>query len=108
LVSRNPLKMRVDARCNDPKEADPKVDRGATIYSAPGNDDASRNVGRVRDNTAVDPLCFVPDGDPVSDASHNSSPIWIKIATPAGYIPDVNLGGGFTQTQLESLGLAPC
>ncbi|MEO9322269.1 hypothetical protein ABFT23_02180 [Nocardioides sp. C4-1] len=110
LVSRDPLLLRVDARCNDPAEPDPLLDVGASVFSEASNANPDLAVGRVKDNVAVVPVCFVADGDRVTDASTppNSSPIWVKIDKPVGFVPNVNLGGGYTLAQLTELGLREC
>lgn len=109
LVSLDPLVMRVDARCNYPAEPGPAKDVGSGVYSVPSNDDRTKSLGTVRDGTEVTPVCFARD-DAVEDSSDpvNRSRIWIKLTDPDGYLPNVNLGGGYTADQLRAMGLSGC
>ncbi len=53
----------------------------------------------------------VTSGQNIADAIGDTSEIWIGIQTPdgsSGLIPDVNIGGGYTQQQLDGLGLGRC
>jgi hypothetical protein len=109
LVSAEPLTMRIDARCNFPAEPDPEKDVGSSVYRVPSNDDKSQSLGYVRDGTSITPVCYAR-GDLVEDAVDppNRSRLWIRIADPAGYVPNVNVGGGYTTRQLQAMGLLPC
>lgn len=110
LASKMPPRARVDARCLYPTEPDPAKDSGAAVYSVPSNNDSSKSLGRLPDGSVVTLRCFVPNGDRVSDDSQpqNSSTIWVRITRWTGYLPDVELGGGYSLEQLRALGLNRC
>ena len=110
LVSLDPLVMRVDARCNYPSNPDPLTDPGARLFSTPSNDDPMNKLSRVRDGESIEPVCFVVDGDLVNDGYQAAelSPLWVYSSRPRGYIPNVNIGGGYTEAQLRGLGLVAC
>jgi hypothetical protein len=110
LVSAEPLVMRVDARCNAPAEPDPVVDVGTSVYAGPSNDDPADKVGAIRSGNTFVPQCWQRSDDVVEDASAdpNRSDLWIRSEQPAGFVPDVNVGGGYTEEQLTGLGLPRC
>ncbi len=106
LVTTRPVRLRIDDRCNAPLHANPAVDAATTVYSA-----ASRNspeVGQISDGYLITIRCYEPNGAVTNDAVGNTSSIWLGIEMPRGLIPDVNIGGGYTESQLASFGLGPC
>lgn len=109
LVSADPLVMRVDARCNAPAEPDPVLDVGTAIFDRPDNE-AGTKVGVIRSGNTFLPECYVVSADVVGDASPdpNSSGIWVRAVEPAGFLPVINLGGGYTEEQLDALALPQC
>jgi hypothetical protein len=106
ILGTNPLTLRIDDRCNDPKQADPKLDAPTSVYVAATRGSAS--AGRIPDGQLITVRCYRPKGDPTVDAVGNASSIWLGIAEPRGFIPDVNIGGGLTAEQLDSYGVPTC
>lgn len=83
---------------------------GATLYSTPQHDPAYK-VAMLTDDTEITITCYVPDGPDVSDNIGNHSPIWLGVQTSdgkSGFLPDVNVSGGYTEQQLMWLGLKAC
>lgn len=94
VVSNNPLQLRIDDRCNDPKQADPKKDTPTSVYASSSRD--SGKVGEIADGYLITVRCYDSQGDDTSDAIGNQSSIWLGIDAPHGFIPNVDIGGGFT------------
>lgn len=119
LTDRDPVKVRVDGRCNAPFNPDPAEDVGVAAYSEASNGSRDDVVRRVENNEEVTLHCFVGDGDVVTDArsefgprgaESNQSAIWLNIGGERAreFIPNVNIGGGFTAIQLRDLEVPPC
>ncbi|MEO6502088.1 MAG: TIR domain-containing protein [Jatrophihabitantaceae bacterium] len=107
LISQSPVKLRIDNRCNFPQDPNPKTDKPTGVYST-ANQDSSNFVDRIPDGYLITVRCYIPDGEEVSDAVGNKSRIWLGIVSPAGLIPNVAVGGGYTEQQLTSFGLREC
>ncbi len=106
LTSAQPLRLRIDDRCNDPRDPSPVTDSPTGVYKAASQH--SRLVGRVRDGQLITIMCFVSQGDRIRDAVGNASAIWLRLDAPAGLLPNVDVGGGFTLAQLHALGVTAC
>jgi len=109
IVALNPPRVRIDDRCNFPRDPNPNTDGPTGIYSG-AEQDPSREVAKISDGTEIVIGCYA-FGQNVSDAMGDSSRLWLGIQTPdgtTGYIPDVDVGGGYTQQQLDGLGLGQC
>lgn len=109
LSGLNPAKVRIDDRCNNPSDPNPNTDSSTGIYSR-AHQNPAYEVTKIQDGTEITLEC-ITSGQNIADAIGNSSEIWIGIQTPdgsSGLIPDVNIGGGYTQQQLDGLGLGQC
>jgi hypothetical protein len=106
VLTSQPLQLRIDDRCNFPQHPDPQTDTPTRIFASPSQE--SVQVGAIPDGTLITVRCYITGGEVVKDAEKNASDIWLRITTPAGLIPNVNTGGGFTEQQLVSLGIGKC
>lgn len=109
LSSRDPVKIRIDDRCNLPADSNPKTDKPTGVYSGP-EQTPSTLVTKIPDGTQVTVGCYTT-GEAISDAVGNTSTLWLAVATPdgqSGMMPDVNVGGGYDPQQLHALGLDRC
>jgi hypothetical protein len=106
LISTNPLRLRIDDRCNFPQQPDPKLDRPTGVYA--GASRTASQVGGIQDGYLITVRCYEPNGESTPDAVGNVSSIWLGIQSPHGFIPNVNIGGGLTEDQLKSYGIATC
>ena len=106
LIGRSPVTVRIDARCNFPANPDPAQDRPAGVYSRAAQEPSAKSA-EVRSGDLVELTCYTT-GQRISDAAGNASDIWIGLRAPAGLLPNVNVGGGFTEDQLTGLGLRRC
>jgi hypothetical protein len=106
VLSAHPLQLRIDDRCNFPQHPDPQTDTPTRIFASASQE--SIQVGAIPDGTLITVRCYITEGEVVKDAEKNSSDIWLRITTPAGLIPNVNIGGGFTEQQLVLLGIKKC
>ena len=111
LASARPIQVRIDDRCNfpeGPRSYDGLANRGlqgtAQSPSAQVGFEPPRSFRRLWDGQLVTVRCYVPDGQAASDAVGNVSCIWLVLASPHGLIPDVDVGGGYSQAQLKKLG----
>jgi hypothetical protein len=100
------VRVWIDDRCNYPANANPQTDRPTGVYSSPSK--TTQPSAYVRDGQVVRLLCYQTGGEVISNGTHGSSDIWLKLASPAGLIPDVNIGGGFSITELRMLRLPAC
>jgi hypothetical protein len=109
LSGLNPLAVRIDDRCNYPSDSNPNTDSPTGIYSMARQDPAYK-ITEIQDGTPVTLEC-ITRGQSIADAVGNTSEIWIGVQVPdgsSGFIPDVNIGGGYTQQQLSGMGLSQC
>ena len=107
LASVSPVRVRIDDRCNFPKDPNPVTDSPTGVYGVAAQS-LSAQVGSIRDGQLVTIRCYVLNGEAVSDAVGNLSRIWLGLVSPRGLIPDVNIGGGYSEAQLNKLGLPRC
>lgn len=108
LASLNPPQVRIDDRCNFPQHPDPKSDNPTKIYQAATRE--STVLASIPDGTTVTLVCYT-HGQTTSDAVSNTSDLWLDVRLGGGVtgdMPDVNIGGGYTEQQLKALGLKPC
>ncbi|HEX5493607.1 MAG TPA: hypothetical protein VFX70_03405 [Mycobacteriales bacterium] len=101
--------MRIDDRCNFPTHPNPKTDTPTGVYRV-ARQDPAQVVTRIPDGTQVELTCYT-DGQAIIDAVGNDSSLWLGVLLPdegSGFIPDVDIGGGYTDRQLAGLGLQPC
>jgi hypothetical protein len=105
VVSVNPFSVPVDDRCNYPSDPNPKTDTPTRIFSSPNRE---RNpIASVHDGDVVTVKCF-SHGELTSDGAQNKSDLWLYLTKPAGFMPDVNVGGGFTEKELHEVGIQAC
>jgi hypothetical protein len=98
-------RVHIDARCVYPHDPNPMT--GVYFTAAPIS---SRLTTQIANGTEVTLICYA-EGRTVHDIRGNVSSIWLEVepsSTVAGYIPDVNVGGGYTRRQLRGLGLSRC
>jgi hypothetical protein len=107
LASARPVRVRIDDRCNLPKDPNPATDSPTDVYSV-ANQSPNTQVGSIKDGQIVTIRCYVLDGTGVSDAVGDVSHIWLGLVSPHGLIPDVNVGGGYSEAQLRRLGVPRC
>jgi hypothetical protein len=105
LASAEPMTLRIDDRCNDPKHVNPANDTPTSVYTQATR--ASQKVDGIPDGYQVAVQCYVY-GQPTEDAASNHSRLWLRIAKPAGYMPDVDTGGGFSVGELKALSIGEC
>lgn len=106
LTSQTPVRLKIDDRCNVPKDPNPHTDQPTGVYNV-ALQEPQDHVGEIRDGQEITLRCFT-EGQAVSDAVGNSSNLWLGIVVPKGLMPDVDVGGGFTKNQLIQLHLPPC
>ena len=98
-------RVHVDARCVYPHDPNPMT--GVYGIAAPVS---SQLTTQIANGTEVALICYT-EGRAMHDVRGNVSSIWLEVepsSTVAGYIPDVNVGGGYTRRQLRGLGLSQC
>jgi hypothetical protein len=104
-IDGNPPLVHIDARCVYPEDANPVTGAYATPREIP-----SEQVTQIPNGTEVSLICYAT-GETIRDHIDNASDIWLYIevdgGTP-GYIPDVNIGGGYSRQELSVLGLREC
>jgi hypothetical protein len=108
LASINPIRIRIDGRCNYPQHPNPATDGPTGIYSS-AQQNSAYAVARLRDGTVLTLTCYT-FGQQVSDAIGNGTSIWLGVALPTGgrgYVPDVN-AGTYSTAQLTGLGVSLC
>jgi hypothetical protein len=106
LTSTKPVRLRIDDRCNYPKNPDPKADKPTSVYNLPEHNPEAL-IGEIPDGTEITIRCFT-EGQAIEDGVDETSRLWLGITKPRGLIPDVNVGGGFTKQQLLALHLSSC
>lgn len=95
--------VHIDARCVYPEDPNPWTG----VYAGP-KQISSQQATQIPNGTEVALICYA-EGRKIRDAVGNTSSIWVEIGLStgaAGYIPDVNIGGGYTRQQLSGLGLS--
>jgi hypothetical protein len=109
LAVLDPPRVRIDDRCNYPQDPDPTTDHPTGVYSTPSQESGAP-IDRIPDGTEVSLMCYT-QGQEISDAVGDSSVLWLGVELSNGlhgYIPDVNIGGGYSQQQLGELKLSEC
>jgi hypothetical protein len=97
--------VHIDARCVYPDDPSPMT--GAYFTPAPI---PSALTTQIANGSEVTLICYT-EGRTISDIRGNVSSIWLEVepsSRVAGYIPDINVGGGYTQRELRGLGLSQC
>jgi hypothetical protein len=108
LESISPIRIRIDGRCNNPPDPNPRTDRPTGIYSTAQQNPAYA-VARLRDGTVLKLNCYTL-GQEISDATGNITSIWLGVTIPGGahgYVPDVN-AGNYSAAQLKGLRVHLC
>jgi hypothetical protein len=97
--------VRVDARCIYPEDPNPF----SGVYGFPAQISRHQTT-QIPNGTEVMLICYT-EGQTIKDIVGNVSSIWLGIGLSngaVGYIPDVNIGGGYTERQLKALKLEQC
>lgn len=97
--------VHIDARCVYPEDPNPQTGVYETAAQIP-----SKLRTQIPNGTEVILICYT-NGQTISDTAGNVSSIWLGIGLSSGtvgYIPDVNIGGGYSRQQLRGLGLSRC
>lgn len=112
LSNQQPPKVKIDDRCNYPQNPDPKMDSPTGIYK--GTQQIHEQLATaVPDGTELTIECYYPDGQKVSDGVGNASNTWLHVTGEyngqfTGNIPNVNVGGGYSDVQLYAMQVPPC
>ena len=108
LKSLQPVRIRIDGRCNYPQDPDPATDSPTGIYRVAQQNPADA-IATLKDGTVITLTCYTY-GQNISDAAGNLTSIWLHIALSGGrqgYVPDVN-AGNYSARQLKALGIHRC
>jgi hypothetical protein len=108
LASAHPARIRIDGRCNNPEDADPRTDGPTGIYSV-SQQNPLDSIVALHDGTVIRLVCYT-FGQVISDAVGNQTSVWLGIVLRGGergYVPDVN-AGNYDVRQLRGLGLHQC